>query len=560
MTSETQRLVAYAPSQPRAPVDLDLARNEGPRTTPAAERLRRYPDARTLERALAARFELAPEQVLVTAGADDALDRACRAFLGPRRALVMPVPGFEMLERYAALAGAELRGVPWRRGALPVDALAQAAREGAGMLALISPNNPTGAAATSEELARLAAALDGVPLVCDLAYAEFADLDLTRPALERGALVVRTFSKAWSLAGLRVGYAMGRAEDVARLRAAGAPFPVSAASLELAARALEGGAAAARAAVGRVRDERGRLFALCAELGLAPLPSQANFVSVSTRNGEWLRDALAGLGIGVRRFAADSTAADLTRIGLPGEERCFARLCDALRAAVRPRALLFDLDGVLADVSRSYRSAILATAASFGAPTSPERVRALKARGAANDDWAVTRELIAEAGLEVAYERVRARFEDVYQGAEGRPGLWREETPLVPRATLARWAARLPLGIVTGRPRADAERFLETFGLRELFACVVAREDAPLKPDPAGVRRALVELGVEAAWMLGDTPDDVRAARAAGVVPLGVLPPGAADAELERALFAAGAARVLDTTQRLDALLVEVLP
>ena len=91
---------------------------------------------------------------------------------------------------------------------------------------------------------------------------------------------------------------------------------------------------------------------------------------------------------------------------------------------------------------------------------------------------------------------------------------------------MERLAARLPLGIVTGRPRAEAQWFLERTGIAHLFGTVVAMEDAPAKPDPAPVRLALERLGVRRAWMVGDTPDDMHAAAQAGVLPFAVAAPG----------------------------------
>ncbi len=90
--------------------------------------------------------------------------------------------------------------------------------------------------------------------------------------------------------------------------------------------------------------------------------------------------------------------------------------------------------------------------------------------------------------------------------------------------------------------------------MADLFAAVVTRDDAPAKPDPAPVREALRRLGVRSAWLVGDTPDDVDAARAAGVVPLGVRPPDTAD-DTGAALAAAGAARILASLADLEELL-----
>jgi phosphoglycolate phosphatase-like HAD superfamily hydrolase len=108
---------------------------------------------------------------------------------------------------------------------------------------------------------------------------------------------------------------------------------------------------------------------------------------------------------------------------------------------------------------------------------------------------------------------------------------------------------------VTGRPRDEARWFLERMGIADLFRAVVCMEDAARKPDPAPVRLALARLGVRRAWMIGNTPDDVRAAAGADVVPLGVVAPGDDLAATAAALADAGAARVLDQLADLEELL-----
>ncbi len=543
----------YSVPRSAAPIDRWLDGNEGADPDPAlwaaaggVDALRRYPDARSLEAEIAERVGVDPAQVLVTAGADDALDRICRAML-PGRALLMPTPGFEMLPRYARIAGGTVRTVPWTSERYPTDAVVAAVDSDVAVVAVTSPDNPTGGVASAADLQRVAAAAPEALVLVDLAYGEFADEDLAATALALpNAVVVRTFSKAWGLAGLRVGYAIGPAEVIGWLRTAGAPYAVAGPSLQIATAAWRRGDGPVRAYAQAVRRERARLEdGLCA-VGARVSPSQGNFVFARVADAGWWRDGLAGLGLGVRTFPGRPGLEDAVRISVLGDPAVTERVLAAVRAVAAPEAWLFDLDGVLADVSGSYRQAILETAASYGVDLTSADIAAEKAKGNANDDWALTQRMLAARGVDRPLPEVTARFQERYEG-----GLWRTETLRVPAETVARWAAARPLAIVTGRPRAEALRFLEETGILHHFATVVAREDAAaLKPDPAPVQEALKRLGVTAAWMFGDTPDDQRAARAAGVVPVGVLAPGDHDGGT---LVAAGAARVA-TLETLDLL------
>jgi histidinol-phosphate aminotransferase len=390
----------------------------------------------------------------------------------------------------------------------------------------VSPNNPTGSVVGAAELTRLAQALPGVLVLLDLAYVEFADEDLTPTALELPNVVVfRTLSKAWAAAGLRVGYAMGDARVISWLRAAGQPYPVSAPSL-IAARRLLSRAQGVGSHVEGVLRQRDRVLRGLRELGLEAMDSQANFVLVYFQDAQWTLDALAGLGIGVRSFPGRPGLEGWLRITIPSEESLADRLLASLRTVLRPQALFFDLDGVLADVSRSYRLAILQTASAFGVELAPDEIAQAKAAGNSNNDWLLTQALLRRHGVEQPLSEIRELFEGLYQGADGQRGLWRDEPLLISRGLLDELAAQYPLAIVTGRPRSDAVRFLEMHRVQEFFDAVVTLEDGPSKPDPTPVLRALDALAVERAWMLGDTPDDVAAARAAGVLPVGVMAPG----------------------------------
>lgn len=558
----------YSPPDSGLLIDLALDANEGPggfidlaslisRIGPDVAR--KYPSAADLDQVLATRWGIDVSRLVVTAGGDEAIDRACRAFLAPGRELILPTPTFEMIARFATLAGATIRTTPWPHGPYPIDAVLGQVNERTAMIAMVSPNNPTGAVASASDLKRLAAAAPRAILLVDLAYAEFADDDLTAAAMEApNAISIRTFSKCFGLAGLRIGYAMGSESNVRALRAVGSPFPVSSLSLAAAKDAIRQAPAVLPGVVARVRDERAGLSKLLVSLGSTPLPSQGNFVLAEFADADWVWRSLGSLGIGVRRFNPGAGLDRSLRITCPGNASSFDRLCNGLQSALRPQGLLFDVDGVLADVSGSYRRAIVLTADSFGVRLTPRDIDAAKAEGNANNDWVLTHRLLDRRGVSASLSEVTARFESLYHGGDGTPGLSASERLIPERALLERLAARLPLAIVTGRPRADCEFFLDRFGLRDLFRAVVCMEDAPLKPDPAPVRLALKQLGISAAWMIGDTPDDVNAARSAGVIPIGVPPPPPTDepdGATHAALMRAGAARVLDSLNELEMLL-----
>lgn len=545
----------YTPPSFSTPVDLDLSRNEGRPSiddlaiAPAdmAEAISRYPKTDVLAAALADRYQVPVSRVLVTAGGDDALLRCFLATAGT--AAVATTPSFEMIRRYASQVQTPLIEVPWWDGDFPIDGFLAEAWGNPGMAIVVSPNNPTGSVVTSADLRKLA---DVYPLVVlDAAYAEFADDDLTAEALEMGnVVVVRTLSKAFGLAGLRVGYLLGDDDVVRRLTGYGSPYAVSSLSTSLAVEAVSRRSQDALRFAREVATRRDRLFDLLHELGCVPLPSQGNFVLVTDVDPGWLVPAAAALGVGMRSFPDHPELGRCVRITVPVDKHDFDRLEATLRTVLAPEAVLFDMDGVLADVSRSYRAAIIATAARFGVPITGDDVARAKRAGDASDDWDLTRRLCDVAGVEVSSTAVRQEFERIYHGDGGMGGLNLRERLLVDVSHLETWSRRLPLAVVTARPRADAMAFLDRFGLEKYFSVVVTREDAPLKPDPSPVRFALERLGVERAWMVGDTVDDMRAAKGAGVVPIAVA--GRGD---ERGFLAGAAARVVGSVDELKELL-----
>lgn len=306
------------------------------------EAARRYPRATALEELIAARpgpgvGALGAGSVLVTAGSDDAIARACRVFLGRADRLLVFEPAFEMYAVSSRLVGADVVGMPWPEAeAFPLAQAVDAARRlGVKAVAVASPANPTGGAARPEELLALADALPDTSIWIDGAYGEFSDADpIGLVCARQNILMMRSFSKAHGLAGMRLGWVAGPPLAIAKLRAAGAPYPVGGLSVVagIAARGVEAGAQR-KVFLERVRLERKELFNLLARMGARPAPSEANFVFARVKHAAEAKAALAAVGIAIRTFQGRSGLEDAIRITCPGDEAGWAELVAALGAA-----------------------------------------------------------------------------------------------------------------------------------------------------------------------------------------------------------------------------------
>ena len=239
--------------------------------TDAVARVHTYPHGGypRIHEAIAEYAGVSPENVALGAGADDLLMLCARAFAGPGgRVDVRDEPVYPVLRGAVHLAGAEV-------SAVEPDATF-----------VCRPHNPTGA------LVELPAAR---PLVVDEAYFEFAGAETAAGLIDDGVVVIRTFSKAFALAGARIGYALADADTAEELRTRQSPAPVSTLSVALALAGL-----ADPPDVSQTVAERERLAARLRSIGLAPLESWTNFVYAPVGDGLALTDALLGQGLAVR--------------------------------------------------------------------------------------------------------------------------------------------------------------------------------------------------------------------------------------------------------------------
>jgi histidinol-phosphate aminotransferase len=293
----------------------------------------RYPSAyaSALKRALAQYAGVDPSWIVTGCGSDDILASAIRALAEPGDSLAFCAPTFGMIPIFAQINGVVPVSVPMT-AAWDIDPDALVAT-GARLIYVCSPNNPTGTCASRAALERLVANAPGL-VILDEAYAEFAeDTRLDFAAASDRVLVVRTMSKAFGLAGLRIGYAVGQPATVAEVEKSRGPYKVSMAAERAALAVLAKDRTWIAARVGDARLSRDRLAESLRKIGLAPFPSQANFVLVPVPRAVEVARRMRELGVAVRAFEGLPAIGDALRI-TAGPPSMMARALDALEEAL----------------------------------------------------------------------------------------------------------------------------------------------------------------------------------------------------------------------------------
>lgn len=185
-----------------------------------------------------------------------------------------------------------------------------------------------------------------------------------------------------------------------------------------------------------------------------------------------------------------------------------------------PRKMIaFDMDGVLVEVTESYRETIVQTVRHFSGKTIERAaIQDYKNQGGWNNDWLLSQKILADLGMEIDYQTVIDAFQKLFFGPNGNDGLMQREVWIDTSDTLARLNQKYDFSVVTGRLRDEAQMTLDRFATHLIFNPVIGDDDVTKgKPDPEGI----LKIG-NASCYIGDTVDDARAARAAGVPFIGV--------------------------------------
>jgi histidinol-phosphate aminotransferase len=292
-----------------------------------------YPDfeSHALRDALAKTYGLAAENIHVGNGSNELLAATIGAFVGPGTPVLFPRPTFTLYEKLVTIAGGLPMPIEFEpdSGLLPLDEILRHANEDS-VVIVCSPNNPTGGVLPEGGLQKLIDS--GAMVLFDRAYGDFANDAL--PALHPRLVTFSTFSKAWGLAALRIGWVASTAENAREIRKVKLPYSLNAISEMAATIALEN-RALRNANVTRIVSERERVVAaMCDVPRIQLFPTKANFVTFrAERNSKEIFEALFARGILVRDVSGYPRLANCLRISIGSPEQN-DRMLAALKESV----------------------------------------------------------------------------------------------------------------------------------------------------------------------------------------------------------------------------------
>ena len=310
----------------------------------SADDLSRYPEREPAERIAASFLQIDPGETLLTNGIDEAIHLLCQTYLEEDGEVLVVVPTFAMYELFASATGAKIACVAAEKDfQFPVKSLLERLTPRTRLIAIANPNNPTGSVASREELLQVVHAAPDAAVLVDEAYFEFYGQSLVGEIRNRENLfLARTFSKAYGMAGLRLGVLAGCTDQVNLVRKVASPYNVNAAALACLPVALEDQAFISSYAA-EIQTGRDRLESAFRAFGIRYWPSQANFV-------------LAKIGALHREFVAE-----MGRRGILVRDRSSDPGCDGcvritIGASGQVDQLLAVLDPALAAIGFAERS------------------------------------------------------------------------------------------------------------------------------------------------------------------------------------------------------------
>lgn len=488
------------------------------------EQIATYPHYGNLTKKLAEYLNVDFEQIKVTNGADEALFALMQTYLDEGDKMLTVSPSFSMPKLYAEIVGGQVVEIPYeKRWEFPLDGILNAIEtdKAVKIVHLTSPNNPTGECISTDIAKKILEKAKDKLVIFDETYGSYCENSMVSEVKNYDNLaVVKSFSKDFALAGLRIGYIITNPERVKILKTVISPYSVNTIAA-IAAEAALSDLKHLEYVKKEVSKSKEILKNGLEKLGFTVFPSQANFVLFDAQNkAEWVYHTLLKNGIKIRKFS-----------NMQGLIRITAPTCDNAKKIIEllqpQNTLIFDMDGVLVDVSNSYRTAVKLTYEHYAKKElNYETIAEAKALGGLNNDWDLTEYLLKKENINVDKQELIDVFEKFYFN-DGK-GLISQEKFLLNIDLLKDFSKKYNVAIFTGRPREEAMFTLNLHGIANCFYPIITMDDLPAdkqKPNTLGIEKIKEKILFKDIFYFGDTKDDMICGTNANVIPVGILPP-----------------------------------
>lgn len=525
---------------------------------PEGKSLWQYPQRQPLENQIAALYGLSPAQVLCTNGGDEAIMILMR-IIKESAQLILPLPAFSQYTwgiTSWSLDAVQIQPLKNEFAIDTVGIISAIENTQNSIVVLTSPNNPTGELIAFDRLTEIiqVSTKNNSWVFLDEAYIEFSEQgSLVKTLLTQceNLVILRTLSKAYGLAGIRLGYILGSEKLISKFAEKCMPFNIPKPSLDIASKALSvENQPAILSYCQDIISNRKKLIKWLTKIGLTIMPSQANFVMLNLNQSQAKATAsfFAKNGVVIRTFTSRALRNSI-RITIPYQ---IELLMGLLKQCLQPDLVCLDMDGVLVDTRQSYDQCVIETVKVL----SEQRItlgliQRLRNAGGFNNEWLLSQKLLSNLGFDICLEEVTETFQRIYLGINGK-GLCLKEKSLLKQNLRNRILKSdcTIFSIVTGRPRKEAVNGQVLIGLPELD--LVSLDDVSVaKPSPEGIKK-LQKKYSNLSWMCGDNVDDMQAALASNSLAIGI------SIENSEQLYLAGADIVLENINQLEPWLCQI--
>jgi len=516
-----------------------------------------YPEYNKLMVKIAEYCKVKPENIIATNGSDEGIQLAIDCTLEKDGEIIIIQPTFQLYDFYSQKTNGQIKKINFEKDfSFPIKKLMKIINEKTRIVILCNPNNPTGKKIPKKYILKILEKLKNGIVLVDEAYYEYSKetaINLIKDY--ENLLITRTFSKAFGLAGLRIGYLLGNENLIKILNKAKSPYNVNYIAVNAAIAAIDD-SNYVNEYVEQIEKSKKILYKYLENQKIEFIKSDTNFVLIKFGDQkESVFEGLKNTNILVRDVSKQPMLNGFLRVnvGTVEQTNLFVKELDKI---ISKTILIFDIDGVLIDVNNSYRKAIQETVKFFsGKEIADSEIQEIRNKKILNNDWEITQRILEKYNKIIPIKKVVEKFQEFYLG-KNFEGFIKNEKLLINKNILKNIYKKYELAIFTGRPKKEANFILDYFKIKEFFSTLICMEDCTKgKPNPEGLEKIISPSVFKKAIYFGDSVADLESAKNAKIESVGVMSNQKYSVETQVALKKAGAKAILNSINEIEEVL-----